>query len=387
MINKIKDKVVLEVIEIFRKEQASVYLVGGAVRDFYYQKDVYDYDFEIYNISFEKCLEILKQYDLVVNDKFRTIKINNNIELAMPRVESKTDISYNDYVLDFDVISLEEACKRRDFTINSLMYDVIEDVLYDFNGCMNDLNNKQLRINNINNFNEDSIRVLRGLDLVVRYDLEIELQTSRIMQEMLVDVLKQPRFITTRYFEKIINNPNFINYLELFVKYIIKMLQLDEIFHIKSNNKYHPEKYLFKHIVGSLKVLFLFDLKYKDYNILFWAVLFHDFGKVQKESKHQFNSSEIFNKVADKLVLKTSSIKIINELIIDHMDYREFSANDDIIGINNLKKKYNNQIYLLEILATCDYAGRVADYNENIFKERIIEFQNEIVFKYKIKEY
>lgn len=387
MIINISNKLVLDIIKILESKKASVYLVGGAIRDFYYQKDVYDFDLEVYNISFDMCLDLLSEYDLVINEKFKTIKINKEIEIAFPRIEKKIGLTYQDYELEFNDKSIETACLRRDFTINSLMYDLINNVLYDFNNGLNDLENKCLRINNKSSFKEDPIRVLRGLDLVIRYDLNIEENTRIYMNDMAKDVLKQPDFITTRYFDKIINHDNFSNYIEMYVDYMISFMDLKEVYNVITNNEYHPEKYLIKHIIGCLKVLFLYDLSYKEYNILFNALLFHDLGKTKHNNNHEIISSKLFNEVSDKILLRQSYHKIIDDLILDHMKYREYALELNYQKMNELQKRYNNQFYLLEIMATCDYAGRDKDYNENVFKERIELFKKEVVSKYNDKEY
>ena len=70
----------------------------------------------------------------------------------------------------------EADAERRDFTVNGLFYDPLENRLIDYVGGQADLNAKVLRAigNPIDRFTEDKLRVLRAVRIATRFDLAID---------------------------------------------------------------------------------------------------------------------------------------------------------------------------------------------------------------------
>jgi poly(A) polymerase len=95
--------------------------------------------------------------------------------------------------------SPEEDAKRRDFTINGLFYDPIEDKIIDYVDGLSDIKNRVLRMigNPTERLIEDPIRILRGLRLAskLRFTIEPELRAAMIAQapELLKSVLPRRR--------------------------------------------------------------------------------------------------------------------------------------------------------------------------------------------------
>lgn len=93
----------------------------------------------------------------------------------MPRKEKSNGSGHKDFEIFVDpFIGYKEAALRRDFTINSLMKDVLSGEIIDsFNG-IEDLNNKIIRHVNDESFCEDPLRVFRGAQFAARFDFEID---------------------------------------------------------------------------------------------------------------------------------------------------------------------------------------------------------------------
>jgi tRNA nucleotidyltransferase (CCA-adding enzyme) len=85
------------------------------------------------------------------------------------------------------VDDIKDDLARRDFTINAIAYDVLEDKLIDpFDGA-NDLKQRLLRAVGVasERFAEDGLRVLRGARFVATLELELETETARAIQPSL----------------------------------------------------------------------------------------------------------------------------------------------------------------------------------------------------------
>jgi poly(A) polymerase len=80
----------------------------------------------------------------------------------------------------------EEDAQRRDFTINGMFFDPLENRLIDYVGGQEDLQKRLLRAigDAPARFSEDKLRLLRGVRLATRFDLSIEPATRAAMQAM-----------------------------------------------------------------------------------------------------------------------------------------------------------------------------------------------------------
>jgi poly(A) polymerase len=78
----------------------------------------------------------------------------------------------------------EEDAKRRDFTINGMFYDPIEERVIDYVGGQEDLRNKILRAigNPDERFEEDHLRMLRAVRFAARFELKMEPATGEAIK-------------------------------------------------------------------------------------------------------------------------------------------------------------------------------------------------------------
>lgn len=128
------------------------YLVGGSVRDFLLGKSYTDRDIAIKGAEdFAKKLE--KQFDGTL--------ITLDDENQIYRVVLKDKINYID-ISEIVGNSIEEDLTRRDFTINSIAYDLKRGKYIDITGGREDLKNGVLRHYRDSNFEDDPLRALRA---------------------------------------------------------------------------------------------------------------------------------------------------------------------------------------------------------------------------------
>ena len=105
------------------------YYVGGFVRDSLTGRENKDVDIEVHGISpreLESILDSLGQR-LSVGESFGVYNIKGcSLDIAMPRKEEQRGQGHRDFDIFVDpFIGTESAARRRDFTVNAMMQDVL----------------------------------------------------------------------------------------------------------------------------------------------------------------------------------------------------------------------------------------------------------------------
>ena len=157
-------------------------LNGGFIRDAILGKTAKDVDLEIYGVSPENLMTVLRRlYPKIalVGESFAVIKVTVapglELDVALPRREKKVGNSRKDFEVESDPsMTLEEATSRRDFTINAMLADPMTGEVFDLHGGLQDLHDRVLRITDPIRFEEDELRVLRGVQFAARMNLTIE---------------------------------------------------------------------------------------------------------------------------------------------------------------------------------------------------------------------
>lgn len=179
------------------------YLVGGKVRDYILGKENKDIDIEVYDVySTEHLISALKSCGGEINiagESFGVIKYTSNgeeFDVSLPRKDSLKDSSNTHKSINVDIdpeLSEEEASTRRDFTMNALMYDPIEEQIVDFHGGIKDIQDRTLRIVDAETFTDDPLRVLRGVQFAARFDMKPDEEFLKLSQSMTWEGLAKER--------------------------------------------------------------------------------------------------------------------------------------------------------------------------------------------------
>jgi tRNA nucleotidyltransferase/poly(A) polymerase len=72
---------------------------------------------------------------------------------------------------------------RRDFTMNAMAVDLVRDELVDPHGGQRDLAARVVRMVRASNFDDDPLRMLKGVRMAIRYEFEIEPETLAAIRE------------------------------------------------------------------------------------------------------------------------------------------------------------------------------------------------------------
>ncbi len=163
-------------------------LVGGWVRDHLRGiPEKIDYDLEVYGLDAERLRRLLGAHGGVnaVGEAFTVFKLRLAtpgeettalvVDVSLPRRESKTGRGHRGFAIVGDpLMSFVEASRRRDFTINAIMFDPLTGECIDPHNGRADIENGLIRAVDRTTFIDDSLRVLRGMQFAARFGYRID---------------------------------------------------------------------------------------------------------------------------------------------------------------------------------------------------------------------
>jgi poly(A) polymerase len=180
----------IEVVRRLREAGYQALWAGGCVRDELLSLVPKDYDVAT-DAHPDKVRQLFR----------RTVAVGMSfgvIEVLGPRTEAgqlkiqvatfRSDVSYSDGRHPDAVVfsSAKEDALRRDFTINGMFFDPIDNHLLDYVGGQEDLRARILRAigDPATRFAEDKLRMLRAVRFATCFDLTIDPQTASAVQAM-----------------------------------------------------------------------------------------------------------------------------------------------------------------------------------------------------------
>lgn len=194
-----KDQINYDALYVIQKLQKSGfdgYVVGGGIRDLLLGKRPKDFDI-VTNATPEQVNKLFKRHSMIIGRRFKIVHIifsninpdkfvNNRpiterhvLEISTYRSVKVSKQSLNEHgkiLSDNNYGTQKEDATRRDFTINAIFYDPIKEVIIDYHGGINDIENKQLKIIGKPEirFQEDPVRMLRAIRLATKLELTID---------------------------------------------------------------------------------------------------------------------------------------------------------------------------------------------------------------------
>lgn len=170
-------------------------VVGGWVRDRLLGRFSKDIDLEVYGVDADTLKGLLGRLGRVdtVGESFTVYKVGD-IDVALPRRESKIGRGHRGFVVQGDpTMTVEEAVRRRDFTINAIAWDPLTAEYLDPAHGRDDLDRRQLRVVDASTFVDDSLRVLRAMQFVARFELSVVPDTLALCRTIALDDLPSER--------------------------------------------------------------------------------------------------------------------------------------------------------------------------------------------------
>jgi len=340
MIKNIQNNPIINTLKsFFISKNEHAYIVGGFVRDCILNKVSCDVDIVV---TSGKSKDLSMALANEINGYFVELDDVNNIYRVV--FEDKT--TYVD-IADCVGSTIFDDLMRRDFTINALAYDLLENEIIDVCGGLDDINNKIIKAITEENIIDDPIRIFRAFrfksTLGFSFDDKLSLIINKHAQK-LNDTAKERVNVELL---KLFGGQNAVESLELLDQFNILEMIIPEITEIKKippNSHHHL--CLLGHSIETVKqVQIYYDLACKDVKnhldsiflggqkriaYLKFAAFLHDIGKpatwqIEPETgRHRFimhdvEGAKLVVPTLKKLKFSKKQIAYVQKIIKNHI--------------------------------------------------------------------
>ena len=359
----------IDIVKTLQGNGYKAYFAGGCVRDMIMGRESADYDIATNALPndvmhlFEETIPVGVQFGVVI-----VLKEGHNFEVATFRTEgSYSDGRHPDYVA---FSTPEDDVKRRDFTINGLLYDPIKNEMLDYVSGREDISKGIIRTigNPIERFTEDKLRMIRAARFACRFNFPIHEET----RQAIIKLARQIHVVSAERIreelEKILTSPNPHIGIRLLDEFHLLQEILPEVSGMKGVRQpenFHPEGDVFVHTL-----LCLSKMKNPSWTLAM-GLLLHDIGKTvtfEESDRIRFNLHE---KVGADMAanicnrLKTSNVEKerIVWLVQKHLYFKDAQK----MRLSKLKRLFASDGYpeLAELcrIDALSSSGDLSDYN------------------------
>jgi poly(A) polymerase len=367
----------LKIVKTLQEHGYKAFFAGGCVRDMIMGKESADYDIATNAVPqdvaklFEKTIPVGVQFGVLI-----VVKNGHNFEVATFRTEgSYSDGRHPDYVA---FCTPENDVKRRDFTINGLLYDPMKNELLDYVGGRDDISQGVIRTigDPIERFTEDKLRMIRAARFACRFKFPIHPDTRQAIIQLAKNIHVVSAERIREELEKILTGPN----PHIGIQLLDELHLLQEILPEVSNMKgvrqpenFHPEGDVFVHTLLCLSKLVPATEQGMERPSfpLAMGVLLHDIGKTitfEELDRIRFNlhekvGADMTAKICDRLKTSNAEKDRIIWLVLKHLYFKDAQK----MRLNKLKRLFANEGYP-ELAELCRIdalasSGDLSDYH------------------------
>jgi tRNA nucleotidyltransferase (CCA-adding enzyme) len=374
---------VLSLAKAIRSEGGRALLVGGCVRDALMGREPKDWDLEVYRLEPDKLRALLDRFGSVnvVGEAFTVYKLGHDLDVSLPRRERKSGRGHRAFVIEGDpAMTIEEATRRRDFTVNAILQDPLTAEIIDPFGGQQDIQNKILRAVSLETFPEDSLRVLRAAQFAARFEFDIEPETAALCRK--IDLSDLPSERIWGELEKLLLRPLRPS---IGLKWLRELGAVDQLFpeikaliDVPQDTEWHPEGDVYVHtllVVDRAREL-IDDLPNAKQITVMLAALAHDFGKPPttefidgrwRSRGHEEAGVGPTEKFLDALNIHTLDGYDVRAqvmaLVRDHLKPGEYFKKREEVGDGAFRRLARKcELDLLYRVAKADSLGRNADW-------------------------
>jgi len=369
-------KIIAEVIAGTEFEN-NTYIVGGFVRDKFMGKVSNDLDIVVelpdgginlahflYHKGISSRPVIFKRFgtaQVVINE--------HKIELVMTRKES---YKINNRKPDVKPGTIEEDIYRRDFTVNSLVMNFMNNNILDISGKgMPDIDAKIIRATSDPKviFAEDPLRMMRAVRFAVQLGFSIEKKTLNgiVSNTQMLQHISRERIRDELI--KILLSPAPAEGIKMMVDMGIMQYVIPEIVNLNgtSQNKYHN-----RDVLGhTLQVLQNTPVDI----VIRLSALLHDIAKPQTRTEdakgihfyhHEMAGTKLARQILTNLKFPSDTIGKVSKLIKNHMRLKSFGdtlENFSDVAVRRFMLQLGSELEPLLILIHADNISHAKEYN------------------------
>ncbi|MFB3147508.1 MAG: CCA tRNA nucleotidyltransferase, partial [Thermodesulfobacteriota bacterium] len=316
-----------EVVSELRNAGHKAYCVGGCVRDTLLKIAPKEYD--ITSSATPEEVSKIFPHTVPIGVTFGVILViigQYKFEVATFRKDQSYSDGRHPDSVTYSTLEQEDVL-RRDFTINGMLYDPIEEEVIDHVGGIDDLENKIIRTigDPYERFNEDKLRMMRAVRFNSRYNFELDLNTFQAIEKLAPEITQVSSERIRDEIIKIITQKNPGHGLKMLsecglLKYVLSDVEIMN--GVEQPPQFHPEGDVFIHTCLVLDKLFQNEDGVVSPELAMGALL-HDVGKPPTFSvsdRIRFNGhdklgAEMSKKICRDLKLSNKQIEIIYSLI------------------------------------------------------------------------
>lgn len=362
---------VREVAEEIDKVGGKVYFVGGYVRDKFLNKSNKDIDVEIYGLSMDKLKNLLSKFGEVmeVGASFGILMVKGyDIDFALPRTENSTGSKHTDFeVAVSSDLNIEDATKRRDFTMNAILQEVLTGKYIDLYGGIEDIKNKKIRYVDKTTFKEDELRIFRACQFASRFNFTIDEEVKEVAKTFNFKTLSKERIFEELNKALLKSEKPSIAFNSLFEMGVIEKLfpELHALKGCTQSETHHPEGDVWNHTMMVLDECSRLKNEAKNPLNLMYAALCHDLGKPdtwesREEGKITFHThEEVGIPLAEQFMRRlTNEAQLIN-YVKNMTEYHMLGHKIMEVKDSTLRKLFTKiDISELMLFAEADELGR-----------------------------
>ena len=360
------------------EQGGTVYFVGGCVRDRLLGLENKDIDIEVHGIPAEALEQLLSELGacMKIGKSFGIYGLKEHaLDIALPRIERRTGVGHRDFAVTSDpFLGTYEAAKRRDFTMNALMQNVLTGEIIDHFGGRQDLQDGVLRHVDDVTFTEDPLRVLRAAQFAARFQFSVAAETVELCRRIDLSALSRERVMLEM--EKALlraEKPSlFFGELRTMGQLGHWFPEVQALIGLPQNQIHHQEGDTWTHTMLVLDEAAKRRAESRCPAALMWAALLHDIGKpdttrVRRGKITSYDHDKVGAELARRFLsgfsMEPAMIDRVCALVRFHMQVL-FAAKGLPFG-DAAGMKAHADIQEVALLGLCDRMGRLhADLEE-----------------------
>ena len=325
----------LEVLKLLRKKGYEAFFVGGCVRDALLGVKSGEIDIATsatpgqIRDAFEKTVSIGESFGVVLvmigEEKFEVATFRKESGYGDGRHPDRVDYTENP----------EEDVKRRDFTINGMLYDPVSNQLYDYVEGLRDLERGLVRTigDPEKRFGEDRLRMMRAVRFASCLGFELDHAAFSAISSAAAGISSVSGERIREELIKILTRQNPGDGLRLLSESGLLEHFLPEVQSmrgVKQPPQFHPEGDVFVHTCLVMDILYR-NTEGRYSSELAVAALLHDVGKPRtytETDRIRFNGHDklgarMSESICRRLRFSKKQIRRISELIAEHLKFKD----------------------------------------------------------------